>query len=72
MCLYGGAPVNEQLRALERGCDVLVATPGRLCDILLNYRILTLQVRARLSWGTPPFPLHHSGIAVLTRSVSTM
>jgi len=32
--VYGGAPIGYQLRELERGCDVLVATPGRLVDIL--------------------------------------
>ncbi|KAJ4849053.1 hypothetical protein Tsubulata_029529 [Turnera subulata] len=26
---YGGAPINQQLRELERGVDILVATPGR-------------------------------------------
>jgi ATP-dependent RNA helicase DDX3X len=31
---YGGTHVNEQIRAISRGCDVLVATPGRLVDIL--------------------------------------
>ena len=38
---YGGAPINEQLRALQRGCDILVATPGRLVDIL-ERRVLSL------------------------------
>ncbi|URE41941.1 Succinyl-coa ligase [Musa troglodytarum] len=27
---YGGAPINQQLRDLERGVEILVATPGRL------------------------------------------
>lgn len=31
---YGGTHVNEQIRAIERGCDVLIATPGRLVDML--------------------------------------
>ncbi|GKB62093.1 DEAD-box ATP-dependent RNA helicase 14-like protein [Tanacetum coccineum] len=33
-CLYGGAPKGPQLRELERGTDIVVATPGRLNDIL--------------------------------------
>eukprot|EP01026_Neomeris_dumetosa_P014913 TRINITY_DN15549_c0_g1_i1.p1 TRINITY_DN15549_c0_g1~~TRINITY_DN15549_c0_g1_i1.p1 ORF type:complete len:490 (+),score=87.24 TRINITY_DN15549_c0_g1_i1:158-1471(+) len=37
--VYGGAPVGEQLRQLERGCDMLVATPGRLSDLLERGRI---------------------------------
>jgi ATP-dependent RNA helicase DDX3X len=30
----GGAEVRNQLRELERGCDLLVATPGRLVDLI--------------------------------------
>lgn len=36
---YGGAPIGEQLRNLERGCDILVATPGRLGDLLERHRV---------------------------------
>jgi ATP-dependent RNA helicase RhlE len=31
-CIYGGAGMEPQVRALRRGCDVIVATPGRLLD----------------------------------------
>jgi superfamily II DNA/RNA helicase len=31
---YGGAPIPQQLSQLRAGCDVLVATPGRLIDFL--------------------------------------
>eukprot|EP01025_Chloroclados_australasicus_P052987 TRINITY_DN6196_c0_g1_i10.p1 TRINITY_DN6196_c0_g1~~TRINITY_DN6196_c0_g1_i10.p1 ORF type:complete len:781 (-),score=128.45 TRINITY_DN6196_c0_g1_i10:1127-3469(-) len=37
--IYGGAPVGEQLRNLERGCDMLVATPGRLTDLMERGRV---------------------------------
>jgi ATP-dependent RNA helicase DeaD len=30
--LYGGQPIGRQLRSLERGVDVVVATPGRALD----------------------------------------
>ena len=30
----GGVPIGKQKRALERGVDVLVATPGRLIDLV--------------------------------------
>jgi ATP-dependent RNA helicase DeaD len=30
--LYGGAPMFQQVRALERGANVVVATPGRALD----------------------------------------
>ncbi len=32
--LYGGSPMSPQLRALSRGVDVVVATPGRALDHL--------------------------------------
>jgi ATP-dependent RNA helicase RhlE len=41
-CIFGGVPVGKQARALSRGCDVLVATPGRLLD-LIDQRALTLR-----------------------------
>uniref|UniRef100_A0A0E0C3F3 RNA helicase n=1 Tax=Oryza meridionalis TaxID=40149 RepID=A0A0E0C3F3_9ORYZ len=43
-CLYGGAPKGPQLRDLDRGVDVVVATPGRLNDILEMRRISLKQV----------------------------
>jgi superfamily II DNA/RNA helicase len=30
----GGVPINRQIRALQRGVEVLVATPGRLLDLV--------------------------------------
>lgn len=39
---YGGVPIDRQIRSLRRGVDVLVATPGRLID-LLNRGALTLN-----------------------------
>ena len=41
-CVFGGIPVGKQARALVPGCDVLVATPGRLLD-LIEQRALTLR-----------------------------
>jgi ATP-dependent RNA helicase DeaD len=32
--LYGGAPMDQQIRALARGADIAVATPGRALDHL--------------------------------------
>ncbi|CAL8118695.1 unnamed protein product [Orchesella dallaii] len=37
--VYGGAPVEEQLRDLDRGCQLLVGTPGRLTDMLKRDRV---------------------------------
>jgi superfamily II DNA/RNA helicase len=38
----GGVPINRQVRALARGAEVLVATPGRLLD-LVHQRALRLD-----------------------------
>jgi ATP-dependent RNA helicase RhlE len=40
-CVFGGVPINKQARRLVPGTDVLVATPGRLLDLIDN-RALTL------------------------------
>ena len=32
--VYGGAPMDQQIRALRRGVDIVVATPGRALDHL--------------------------------------
>jgi len=37
--VYGGADISRQFRELERGCDLLVATPGRLADMFERGRI---------------------------------
>ena len=37
--VYGGANVGDQMRDLDRGCHVLVATPGRLVDMLERGKI---------------------------------
>ncbi|HEX3622935.1 MAG TPA: DEAD/DEAH box helicase [Acidimicrobiales bacterium] len=31
--VYGGAPMDRQIKALRRGVDIMVATPGRLIDL---------------------------------------
>ncbi|AXS41184.1 DEAD/DEAH box helicase [Breoghania sp. L-A4] len=34
--VVGGVSIRSQIRALERGTDILVATPGRLLDLINN------------------------------------
>merc|ERR1719400_2287977 len=47
-CVFGGAPKGPQLRDLEHGCEVVIATPGRLIDFLemgkLNLRRVSYMV----------------------------
>ena len=33
-CVYGGAPKGPQIRDLQDGCEICIATPGRLIDFL--------------------------------------
>ena len=40
--IFGGVPVNRNIRACAPGVDILVATPGRLLD-LIDQRALTLS-----------------------------
>jgi ATP-dependent RNA helicase DDX3X len=41
--IYGGGPVADQLGQLAKGCDVLIGTPGRLCDFIGRPHVLSLQ-----------------------------
>ena len=43
--IYGGADARDQLRQIERGCDLLVATPGRLVDFIDRGRLAMESVR---------------------------
>lgn len=43
--VYGGADVRDQLRQIERGCDLLVATPGRLVDLIERGRLSMENVK---------------------------
>lgn len=33
-CVYGGAPKGPQIRDLQKGVEIVIATPGRLIDML--------------------------------------
>jgi len=47
-CIYGGASKGPQIRDLERGSEIVVATPGRLIDLIemqkINMRRVTYLV----------------------------
>ncbi len=42
---YGGAPIGQQIMKLERGAQVVVATPGRLCDLIRREAIALYAVK---------------------------
>lgn len=39
VAVFGGVSVNKQMLALRGGCDILVATPGRLLDLISSNAI---------------------------------
>jgi len=41
-CVYGGVPKPPQASALRKGCEIVIATPGRLIDFLQS-RVTNLQ-----------------------------
>jgi ATP-dependent RNA helicase DeaD len=43
--LYGGASMMQQIRALERGADIVVATPGRALDHIRRKSLVLDAVR---------------------------
>lgn len=42
--VYGGANIREQIKALRKGANIIVATPGRLMDLMDRGEILLDQV----------------------------
>ncbi len=42
LSVYGGSPIDQQIRSLRKGVQIVVATPGRLKD-LLNRRAANLS-----------------------------
>ncbi len=43
--VYGGVAINPQIRAVHDGVDVLVATPGRLLDLVQQNKLSLKQVK---------------------------
>jgi len=43
--VYGGASMGVQSRELEKGCDILVGTPGRLLDMIDRGKVSLSRVR---------------------------
>ena len=43
--VYGGVNINPQKAAVENGVDVLVATPGRLFDIIMSGSLKTRNIK---------------------------
>lgn len=41
--IYGGGPMRDQIENLQRGCDVLIGSPGRLIDLMERGDILSFR-----------------------------
>ena len=68
-CIYGGMPKGPQIRDLERGVEICIATPGRLIDMLemgktnlrrVTYLVLDGAWRGPAAARTPPPPPTHT------------
>ncbi|XP_075697567.1 nucleolar RNA helicase 2 [Rhinoderma darwinii] len=38
-CFYGGSPYQQQIFSIKTGIDILVGTPGRVRDLIQNYKL---------------------------------
>lgn len=45
LCVHGGVEQDPQIQRLEKGIDILVATPGRTFDLISQGHITTAQVQ---------------------------
>ena len=54
VCVYGGVPKPPQRDALRRGVEVLVATPGRLIDLMEVSAIFDLIIATRPKSASTP------------------
>ena len=75
--VYGGASISDQIRKVRRGAHIIVATPGRLIDLLsrkvvnlttIKYVILdedTLKQRPYTTQGRKQTPLQNRDIIKL-------
>ncbi|MBE6334050.1 MAG: DEAD/DEAH box helicase [Bacteroidales bacterium] len=43
--VYGGTDIRKQINTIEKGVHILVATPGRLCDLIRREAVNINQVR---------------------------
>lgn len=41
--VYGGGPMRDQIANIQRGCDILIGSPGRLIDMMERPDILSFR-----------------------------
>ena len=68
--VYGGASMMQQIRALERGADIVVGTPGRILDHIRRNSLTLDAVRVLVlsngSSASPPASARSSGAGPLS------
>jgi superfamily II DNA/RNA helicase len=45
LAIYGGAPIEKQIEILNEGVDLVVATPGRMIDLIERKAVSVAEVR---------------------------
>src|SRR5690606_952053 len=45
VCVYGGAAISEQIRKLKKTPQIIIATPGRLIDLVKRKAIFLQNLR---------------------------
>ncbi|KAK4453568.1 putative ATP-dependent RNA helicase [Podospora aff. communis PSN243] len=68
--IYGGGPVREQIDQLQKGCDILIASPGRLIDFMDRPSTLTLRRLRYLVVDEADEMLHDDWSEELTKILS--
>jgi ATP-dependent RNA helicase DDX3X len=68
--IYGGGPVREQIDQLQKGCDILIASPGRLVDFMDRPSTLTLRRLRYLVIDEADEMLHDDWSEELTKILS--
>ena len=77
-CVFGGAPKGPQLRDLERGCEIVIATPGmfKLFNFsvtnILNQKYIILEQVIILSRVKIPKIWHTSFLPSIAKTFNTV
>jgi len=61
---YGGVPSRLQREELQKGCDILIGTPGRIIDFMSQGHILSLR---RVRYVQPNTNVHFFYFLLLER-----
>jgi len=44
LTVYGGTSINDQIKQLKRGVDVVVGTPGRVLDLIMRKKLILDEI----------------------------